>query len=161
MTSSNAGPLSASMLHLLHRAGQVADELFTEEMHGSELTPRQYAVLRVLERLEAASQTEIVRETGIDRSTLADIVKRLVSRGLIARRRSKSDARAYSVRLTTEGHAALNSAGPASLRVESRILEMLPQSRRDEFVDSLSQLVRALGEADAQKPAGEALAEQH
>lgn len=132
------------MLHLLHRAGQVADELFSEEMHGSELTPRQFAVLRVLQRLETASQTDIVNETGIDRSTLADIVKRLVARGLIGRRRSKADARAYAVRLTASGRDALKSAEPASERVETRLLKCLPQAKRDSFVDSLEQLVNAI-----------------
>jgi DNA-binding MarR family transcriptional regulator len=145
MQSFNSGPLSDSMLHLLHRAGQVADEMFSKEMEGSDLTPRQFAVLRVLLRLEAASQTDIVNETGIDRSTLADIVKRLVARGLIVRRRSKSDARAYAVRLTPAGREALKTAEPASERVESRLLETLPQPRRDAFVDSLSQLIQALG----------------
>ncbi|MGE0700190.1 MAG: MarR family winged helix-turn-helix transcriptional regulator [Hyphomicrobiaceae bacterium] len=144
MPSSNPTEINESMLHLLHRAGQVADEMFSQEMQGSELTPRQFAVLRVLSRLETASQTEIVNETGIDRSTLADIVKRLVARGLIARRRSKSDARAYAVRLTASGRDALRSAEPASERVESRILKMLPQARRDAFVDSLALLVKAL-----------------
>lgn len=146
MTSNTEGPLSESMLHLLHRAGQVADEMFSEEMHGSDLTPRQFAVLRVLQRLESASQTDIVNETGIDRSTLADIVKRLVARGLIARRRSKSDARAYAVRLTPSGKDALKSAEPASERVESRLLKSLPQARRDAFIDSLAQLVKVLAE---------------
>ena len=149
MPNLNSDALNESMLHLLHRAGQVADELFTEEMAGSDLTPRQFAVLLVLQRLETASQTDIVNETGIDRSTLADIVKRLVNRGLIARRRSKSDARAYAVRLTATGRDALKSAQPASERVESRILKSLPQARRDAFVDALSLLVRALGEAPA------------
>ena len=149
MASLNSDALNESMLHLLHRAGQVADELFTEEMAGSDLTPRQFAVLLVLQRLETASQTDIVNETGIDRSTLADIVKRLVNRGLIARRRSKSDARAYAVRLTPTGRDALKSAQPASERVESRILKSLPQARRDAFVDALSLLVRALGETPA------------
>ncbi len=145
MPSLNADALSESMLHLLHRAGQVADEMFSEEMQGSDLTPRQFAVLRVLQRLETASQTDIVNGTGIDRSTLADIVKRLVARGLIARRRSKADARAYAVRLTQAGRDALKAAEPASDRVENRILKMLPQARRDAFVDSLAQLVNALG----------------
>lgn len=152
MPNLNAGPLSASMLHLLHRAGQVADEMFSEEMQGSELTPRQFAVLRVLQRLETASQTDIVNETGIDRSTLADIVKRLVSRGLIARRRSKADARAYAVRLTAAGREALSSAEPASERVEDRLLKTLPQARRDAFIQSLAALVEALAAAEGEKP---------
>ena len=42
------GSLGASVMHLLHRAGQLADEYFAEEMKDSALTPRQYAVLAVL-----------------------------------------------------------------------------------------------------------------
>jgi DNA-binding MarR family transcriptional regulator len=148
MFNLNAGPLSGSMLHLLHRAGQVADEMFSQEMQGSDLTPRQFAVLRVLQRLETASQTDIVNETGIDRSTLADIVKRLVTRGLIARRRSKADARAYAVRLTPAGKEALKSAEPASERVESRLLQTLPQARRDAFIHNLAMLVQSLAPAE-------------
>ena len=95
MSDPNEGDLKASVLHLLHRAGQAADEIFAKEMGRSDLTPRQYAVLVVLAAHENSSQTDIVNATGIDRSTLADIVKRLVDRGLLARRRSKLDARAY------------------------------------------------------------------
>jgi|LNFM01.1.fsa_nt_gb DNA-binding MarR family transcriptional regulator len=152
MASFEPGPLTDSMLHLLHRAGQVADEMFTAEMAGSPLTPRQFAVLRVLQRRETASQTDIVNETGIDRSTLADIVKRLVARGLIARRRSRVDARAYAVRLTQSGKDALKAAEPASERVESRLLKSLPQARRDAFIDSLAQLVASLGEMKPEEP---------
>jgi DNA-binding MarR family transcriptional regulator len=152
MASFEPGPLTDSMLHLLHRAGQVADEMFTAEMAGSPLTPRQFAVLRVLQRRETASQTDIVNETGIDRSTLADIVKRLVARGLIARRRSRVDARAYAVRLTQSGKDALKAAEPASERVESRLLKSLPQARRDAFIDSLAQLVASLGEMKSEEP---------
>jgi DNA-binding MarR family transcriptional regulator len=136
--------LEQSVLHLLHRAGQVADELFAAEMAGSELTPRQYAVLAALASHEAASQTDIVRETGIDRSTLADIVKRLVQKGVLSRRRAKNDARAYAVRLTPAGNAILKQAEPAAQRVSDRLLRYLAGARRTELVDSLSSIVRAL-----------------
>ena len=66
--------------HLLHLAGQRADNLFADQ--GSPLTPRQYVVLAMLEGGEGGSQTDIVRATGIDRSTLAVLVKRLVTVGL-------------------------------------------------------------------------------
>jgi DNA-binding MarR family transcriptional regulator len=65
-------PLSA--LHLLHRAGQCADELFALNVGKTELTPRQYAVLAAAAASEDLSQTALVDATGIDRSTLADIV---------------------------------------------------------------------------------------
>lgn len=133
--------LNDSLMHLLHRAGQAADELFADEMAGSDLTPRQFAVLNALAAHENASQTEIVEMTGIDRSTLADIVKRLVQRGLLARRRSKQDARAYAVRLTPQGQSVLRQAEPAADRASERMLRAMPQPRREDLIKALGLLI--------------------
>lgn len=144
--------LDKSALHLLHRAGQIADELFAAEMAGSDLTPRQFAVLAALARHDTASQTDIVRETGIDRSTLADIVKRLVARGSLARRRARHDARAYAVRLTPAGQTALRQAEPAVQRVNERLLKALAGPRRAELVNALSTIVDMFDGADTNTP---------
>jgi DNA-binding MarR family transcriptional regulator len=129
---------------MLHRASQAADELFASETSGADLTPRQFAVLAALEVLESASQTQIVDATGIDRSTLADIVKRLVKRGLLNRRRSRSDARAYVVRLTPEGRSVLIATKPAARRVEERLLQQLSEMRRDELIAALEAIIGGL-----------------
>jgi len=81
---------------LLHRAAQCADCIFSEEIAGTDLTPRQYTVLAVIADEEGLSQTELVMRTGIDRSTVADMIKRLVRRGWLHRRRMSSDARTYA-----------------------------------------------------------------
>jgi DNA-binding MarR family transcriptional regulator len=135
--------LNQSIIHLLHRAGQVADEMFSAEMQGSDLTPRQYAVLSALAKHQTASQTQIVEETGVDRSTVAEIVKRLLQRGAVVRRRAKHDARAYAVRLTASGNAILRQAEPAAQRVSERLLKPMPASRRSEFVEALAIVARA------------------
>ena len=75
-------PEVTSALHLLHRAGQCADELFASQVKESDLTPRQFVVLTAVAGIEEPSQTTLVQKTGIDRSTVADIVRRLVERGL-------------------------------------------------------------------------------
>jgi DNA-binding MarR family transcriptional regulator len=145
--------LDASTIHMLHRASQAADELFASETTGADLTPRQFAVLAALEVLESASQTRIVEATGIDRSTLADIVKRLVKRGLLNRRRSRSDARAYVVRMTIEGRAVLLATKPAAQRVEERLLQQLPDARRDDLLAALEAIIGGLTAASASKAA--------
>ena len=81
-------PLNRSAAHLLHRAGQRAADIFTDEAGPDALTPRQFAVLLAVSNEEGLTQTELVDRTGIDRSTLADIVARLLNRGLIQRRLS-------------------------------------------------------------------------
>ena len=122
---------SQSVLHLLHRAGQAADELFIEAIQGAEVTPRQFAVLVAVANQEALNQTEIVEATGIDRSTLADIVKRLVKRGLLARRRSKEDARANSVNLTAAGRSMVRETTIVASRIEKKILNALTPAERE------------------------------
>ncbi len=137
--------LGRSPLHMLHRAGQCAGEVFHAEMQDGDLTPRQYAVLLTVASNEGISQTGLVDRTGIDRSTLADIVRRMLKKGLLQRRRTKEDARAYAVKLTEDGKRMLRSADPVTQRVDDRILEALPAKQRDQFVDNLGVIVEALG----------------
>lgn len=136
--------LTRSPLHMLHRAGQCAADVFHGETKGNDLTPRQFAVLVTVSQNEGLSQTGLVERTGIDRSTLADIVRRMLKKGLLQRRRTKEDARAYAVKLTEEGRRILKAAEPISRRVDDRILESLPAKQREQFLEDLSTIVTAL-----------------
>jgi MarR family transcriptional regulator, temperature-dependent positive regulator of motility len=140
--------LERSPIHLLHRALQCATDIFQSEMAKGELTPRQFAVLSTVALNEGLSQTDLVDMTGIDRSTLADIIRRMLKKGLLQRKRTKEDARAYAVRLTEDGRRLLKSAEPMARRVDSRILAALSASRSEKFMDDLHTIVRALGVAE-------------
>jgi MarR family transcriptional regulator, temperature-dependent positive regulator of motility len=140
--------LARSAIHLLHRAGQCAEDLFHAEIKDGELTPRQLAVLVTVARTQGLSQTGLVVRTGIDRSTLADIVRRMQRKGLLQRRRTKEDARAYAVRLTEEGRRTLRTAEPVAKRVDARILDALPVRQRGRFIDELLAIVAAFEKAD-------------
>lgn len=135
--------LSRSPIHLLHRAGQSAGVVFDAEMTRV-VTPRQFAVLMTVGRNEGLSQTGIVDATGIDRSTVAELVRRLVKRGLLARRRTKQDARAYAVKLTEEGCRVLDRAEPRAKRVDERVLSALPARQREQFIAALLAIVGTL-----------------
>ncbi len=143
-----SGTLETSPLHLLHRAGQCAGDVFQSEMRNGDLTPRQYAVLVTVSLHEGLSQTNLVARTGIDRSTLADIIRRMTKKGLLQRRRTKEDARAYSVKLTDQGRKVLESAQPRVDRVDERVLSVLPNQQRERFLKDLSLIVAALSEQD-------------
>lgn len=136
--------LNRSPIHLLHRAGQCAGDIFHTEMKVGGLTPRQLAVLMTVAQNEGLSQTGLVDRTGIDRSTLADIVRRMQRKGLLQRRRTREDARAYAVKLTDEGRRVLRIAEPVGKKVDERILEALPGKHREQFVDDLQAIVDAL-----------------
>ncbi|MEO1207382.1 MAG: MarR family winged helix-turn-helix transcriptional regulator [Pseudomonadota bacterium] len=133
-----------SVLHLLHRAGQCADELFTTIGGADQLTPRQYEVLRTVAVSDDPSQTYLVSRTGIDRSTLADIVRRLVERGLLQRSRTRNDARRYAVSLTDGGRMALQKAGPAVEATNQRLLSALAELNQQDFVVALSRIIETV-----------------
>jgi len=135
-------------LHLLHRVGQCAADLFASEISENDLTPRQYAVLVTVAGNEGLSQTGLVERTGIDRSTLADIVRRMLKKGLLQRRRTREDARAYAVRLTDEGWRVLRSAEPLVKRVDEQILGSLPAKQRTQFVDELKAIIDRMARTD-------------
>lgn len=134
-----------SAIHLLHRASQCADELFTGNIGQSGLTPRQYAVLKAVDGSENPSQTTLIEKTGVDRSTIADIVRRLVEKGLLERSRTKRDQRFYSVQLTQAGRTALGRAAPAEAATIEHLLSCLDQGERDLFVRLLDRLVESNG----------------
>ena len=146
----NNGRLDRSPIHLLHRAGQCAADIFQVEI--SDLTPRQLAVLMTVAKDEGASQTKLVETTGVDRSTLADIVRRLCRKGLLSRRRTREDARAYAVKLTDEGRRVLSAAVPAARRVDERVIGALPGKQREEFLTALTSIVEALQTLAPVKP---------
>ena len=131
---------NASLIHLLHRASQIAEERLINALSDNALTPRQLAVLAAVANHEGSRQTDIVVASGIDRSTLADIVRRLVKRGLVTRRRTKEDARAYAVRVTEAGQRILASCLPVQAQVEAELLEILPARKRSELFEMLSEI---------------------
>lgn len=145
MTKEKTERLERSPIHLLHRAGQCAGDIFQGEMVEGGLTPRQFAVLYTVAHNEGLSQTNLVDRTGIDRSTLADIIRRMLKKGLLQRRRTKEDARAYAVKLTEEGWRVLKSAEPLARRVDDKILSVLGTQERDRFLQDLNKIVKTLG----------------
>lgn len=141
MKTPTNGRESGLALHLLHRAGQCADEIFAESIGDSNLTPRQFAVLKAVADAKEPSQTVLVNATGIDRSTLADIIRRLLDRNMVQRERARHDARAYVVRLTAHGQAAIKRAEPAARKTDDRLLAALSPTERSKFLSSLAQIV--------------------
>jgi DNA-binding MarR family transcriptional regulator len=123
--------------HLLHNASQRADGPFAKEAGDADVTPRQFALLIAVGELDEPSQTDLVEATGIDRSTLADIVRRMMQRGLLERRRSRADARAKLVRLTREGERVLKSMRPKAVKANAALLARLSADQRTALLDVL------------------------
>ncbi|HWE98625.1 MAG TPA: MarR family winged helix-turn-helix transcriptional regulator [Caulobacteraceae bacterium] len=145
------GGLHASATHLLHRTLQLALEYHAEAAGTEALTQRQFTVLAAASQVEGLTQNDLVRATGIDRSTLADLVARLLVKGLLLRERSATDARANAVRLSDAGRNALEAGADAAARADQRLLGLLSAKKREAFMKVLGSLAAA---ADAPLAAG-------
>lgn len=135
--------LAESLSHLLHRAQQFAADMFAARVGDSAITLRQFALLAAVAEQAGQTQTDLVRATGIDRSTLADMIGRMEERGLVARDKAESDKRAKAVTLTPAGRAALNAATPGALAADAALVEALPKTKRAAFLETLAALARA------------------
>ena len=135
--------MSTSTLHLLHRVHQCAGELFQLHMNGIDVTTTQYAVLVAAAERDGLSQQDIINATGIDRSTVSQVVQLLIRKGLLKRRRTRHDARAYAVSVTDTGHDVLKATEPIVGRIEEALIEALPPSRAKLFVANLRTIVAA------------------
>jgi DNA-binding MarR family transcriptional regulator len=134
--------------HLIKRCLRFYGDLYLRETGGGELTKQQYTVLAALENNDGVSQTALVEMTGIDRSTLAEMVRRMLERGLISRERTEADARANAIAVSASGRRALRTARQAAERAEKAFLEPLAASERNRFVKALA-AIAAAGEANA------------
>jgi DNA-binding MarR family transcriptional regulator len=156
MTTREIRQFTRSPYHLLKRAAQYAADIYMEEVGKSGLTQRQYTVLYAVDQNDGLSQTLLVKLTGIDRSTLADLVARLMAQGYLQRRRTRDDGRTNTVRITAAGRKVLRTAQPGADEVDKAILAVVPSSFRKPFVESLAVLASKLDEQQkAEKAAAE------
>jgi DNA-binding MarR family transcriptional regulator len=132
---------SHSATHLLHRAGQHAEEMFARASGSLGITARQFVVLAAIDGMERPSQTALCDVSGIDRSTLADIVRRLEMRGLVHRERTKADARMYAVSVTADGTALLQAAAPIAREVEHELLAPFNTEEQQAFKALLRRVI--------------------
>ena len=148
----SSGPLDRSPSHLLHRALQRALDIYAETAGPTAVTQRQYAVLAAVAAREGLTQADLVRSTGIDRSTLAELVARMLGKGLIARERSNEDGRANTVSLTDKGRLALQEAQPRAHAADEAIMKLVPSGKRGGFLSALRSLAAERVKAAEERP---------
>ncbi len=135
--------LNSSPSHLLHRAQQLAANQSSDALKAANITLRQFSLLAAVAEREGASQSQLVDKTGIDRSTLADMVARMETADLVKRLESKEDARAKAVWLTPKGADTLEAAAPAVQAADDELMRKLPKNRRASFLAILAVLADA------------------
>lgn len=131
--------------HLLRRAQQVHLAVWQQEV-STEVTSVQFAALAVLDRMPGASQAELGADLFLDRSTIADVVSRMVRRGLIARTQDTVDRRRKTLTLTADGRAALETLRPRVEAIEPLLTGGLTSVERADLRRLLDKMLAGAGE---------------
>jgi len=118
-------------------------------MSGLNLTARQYVVLVAAAHKSGCSQQDIIDRTGIDRSTVSQVVQTMIRKGLLRRRRTREDARAYAISLTPHGQDMLKASEPIVGRINEALVAALPAQRAVIFVENLRTIVGALASVES------------
>lgn len=116
--------------HLLRRAQQRHTALWNQEVSTS-VSSVQFAALAVLEERPGISQAELGTALDLDRSTIADLVVRMLRRNLISREQSTGDRRRNVLAITEAGRAELAILKPGVARVEHELVGAMSPSDRD------------------------------
>ncbi len=126
--------------HLLRRAHQISQGIFTE-LVGTEYTPIQYAILRMLHEEPGIDQVSLAKRIGFDSSTTALVASKLAAKGLLERNPSQRDRRLLELELTDSGRVALTGLLDGVHAMRERLLSALNETEQEQFMQLLRKFV--------------------
>jgi MarR family transcriptional regulator, temperature-dependent positive regulator of motility len=142
--------------HLIRRAQQIAVSMFYSTV-GYEVTPVQYAVLRILQDYPGIDQVTLARLCALDTSTAANLAVRLEERGFIRRVVPADSKRFRLLRLTPQGVALLKKLLPPGRLLSRRLLQALDKKEQKVFLRLLKKFVH-LNNEESRAPLDHAFA---
>ena len=104
------------------------------------LTGPQFAVLTAVHSYPGVDQGSLASSVALDRSTMADIVRRLEDRGLIVRAADAKDGRRKLLHLTDLGTAKLAEVNTHARELDELLLRDYTRTQRVRLLDELTEL---------------------
>jgi DNA-binding MarR family transcriptional regulator len=114
----------------------------------SDITPRQFGVLLTLHQRGKLTLTELAGHIRVDRSTLGEMINRMVKRSLISKRNNGSDRRSAEVQLAPAGKAVLLKIVAGAAELQGALLAPLATEDRAHFMRCMKRI------AEPEPPAG-------
>jgi MarR family transcriptional regulator, temperature-dependent positive regulator of motility len=104
------------------------------------LTGPQFAVLTAVHRYPGVDQGSLAASVALDRSTMADIARRLENRGLVLRESDAKDGRRKLLHLTDLGTAKLAEVNTRARELDEVLLHDYTPTQRARLLDELTEL---------------------
>ncbi len=105
-----------------------------------EMTVRQTAYLRVIDREGAITFGRLAEVTGTSRPTVTEMIDRCARMACVVRERSPEDGRIHYVRLTERGRVAARAERAALARTIERMMNSLDDQETEHLIALLAKL---------------------
>lgn len=128
---------------LIRRLTQIGQALFFDLCKSESITPLQVGMLTALSMNPWLDQKAIGRELSLDRTTTAEVLKRLADKGLVETRVNPEDRRSRLSVITAEGLKLINDLQESIHRSQELLIEPLSPEDREVFMKLLARLVDA------------------
>jgi MarR family transcriptional regulator, lower aerobic nicotinate degradation pathway regulator len=122
--------------HLIRRAEQVHATIWSEHV-GDRVTPSQYALLCALALDPGIDQAAAGDLASLDKSSTADVVARLVRRGLVESTRDAADRRRKLLTVSRSAAQLLSEVTPHVRDVQEELLDVVSAEERVQLTDML------------------------
>lgn len=125
---------------LLRRAWYGLNQAFRRRIVHLDITPDQFTVMRTLLEGDPAGMTqrELTHLMTSDPNTVASLLQRMETAGLVDRRPHEKDKRALRIRLLPAGGRRYEAARQIAVALQSEVLSVLPAARREDFLTHLA-----------------------
>jgi DNA-binding MarR family transcriptional regulator len=130
---------------LLRRAWYGLNQAFRRRIAHLKITPDQFTVLRTLIEADpkGISQREIAETISSDPNTIASLLERMETNGLIQRTAHERDRRAHRIRVLAIGRKTYRTARSIALELQRGVLSSLPEGEREHFFEQLETVAEA------------------
>jgi DNA-binding MarR family transcriptional regulator len=132
-------PLLAAPGYLARRLYQAYVAIWARQVDAT-LTGPQFAVLVAVREYPGADQGSLASAVALDRSTMADIARRLEEKGLITRTPDPSDGRRRLLHLTSPGQDVLLACDRRARQLDEQLLAGLDEEERALVMRMLEEL---------------------
>ena len=124
---------------LLRRCWFNLNQTFRRRIASTGITPDQFTVMRTL--LEGdpkgMTQRELTDLMSSDPNTIASLLERMETGGLVERKAHERDRRAYRISLKPHGKRKYEEVREIALILQMEILSVLPPEKQEEFLKHL------------------------
>ncbi len=134
MPLNSLGQYAAALLNVVAEGVEAEAEAYN-------LKPLEFALLRLFLTEEEWTPTELAEVLPVEVSAISRMVTKLVDRGMLYRRRPRSDRRIVLLKLTEEGTAFILEIHRRVHAYEDSLFQGIPEEEKEDFLSTIRKIL--------------------